>query len=102
MSSHRPARRGALPCWLRGSGRPDARVATTAKRASAVAYQGGQEVSRTSLTTATGPLTLTATADRDELPEVSSAHGLSAMVVLSAGAGTEKASANGPTAGKRT
>jgi beta-galactosidase len=34
----------------------------------AVAYRDGQEVSRTSLTSADGPLVLTATADRDELP----------------------------------
>ncbi|MGH3244626.1 MAG: glycoside hydrolase family 2 TIM barrel-domain containing protein, partial [Trebonia sp.] len=34
----------------------------------AIAYRGGQEESRTALATAAGPLTLTATADRDELP----------------------------------
>jgi beta-galactosidase len=34
----------------------------------AVAYRAGQEVSRTSLTSADGPCTLTATADRAELP----------------------------------
>jgi beta-galactosidase len=34
----------------------------------AIAYRDGREESRTTLATATGPLTLTATADRDELP----------------------------------
>jgi beta-galactosidase len=34
----------------------------------AIAYSGGDEVSRTSLTSADGPLALTATASRDELP----------------------------------
>jgi hypothetical protein len=34
----------------------------------AVAYRDGREISRTSLSSADGPLTLTAVADRDELP----------------------------------